>query len=120
MKLKDVIYVDNHKSSHECFSWFENNMNGYIQLFGRVTFWGENAMHWAITIRMFGYGFHFRPPFKCFNQKWPIKIYVSKDGTPSNAIWGIGHSNRRVWGFKMAMMYFVKNPIRVLTGKNNN
>lgn len=49
---------------------------------GPVTFYGRNAMHYAINVETrFGY-VCVRPPLTCFGVWWPVYAYVSENATP--------------------------------------
>ena len=74
-------------------SWWENFMSGHISL-GPITIYGENAMHWAVNIKVRKTIMCFRLPFRCFGKWWPLYLYFSKDGTPTRASWGIGYNGR--------------------------
>lgn len=64
-------------------------MGGHLSI-GRMTIYGENAMHWAVNIRLNDTYMCFRLPLRCFGKWWKLYLYFSPDGTPSNATWGIG------------------------------
>jgi len=73
--------------------FWENFFGGHADI-GPVTVYGENAMHWAVTVRVKGRGFLcFRLPFRCFGGWRPLYCYFSPDGTPTNA-------SRWFWGRK--------------------
>ena len=74
---------------YQCLSWWENFMGGHLNI-GRITIYGENAMHWAINIRIFKTYICFRLPFKCFGKWWGLYFYISKDATPTEATFKIG------------------------------
>jgi hypothetical protein len=74
--------------------FFERHFGGHVSfmIFGhRLTIYGWNAMHLAVN-------FHwsrqkiicFHPTIKMFGCWWPWYLYVSHDGTPCSATWGIG------------------------------
>lgn len=57
-------------------------MGGHTTI-GRVTIHGENAMHWAVSIRTKRWGsICFTLPFRCFGKYWGCHIYFSPNGTP--------------------------------------
>lgn len=64
-------------------------MGGHVSI-GRLTIYGENAMHWGVTIRLKNTSMCFRLPFRCFHRWWPMYLYFSPDCTPSSATWKIG------------------------------
>ncbi len=77
----------NKKYKH--LNWFENFMSGSLTL-GPITVYGENAMHWAVNIRIRKNYWCFRLPFRCFGEWWPLYFYISSDGTPNKATYKIG------------------------------
>lgn len=77
------------KAEYESLSYWENFMSGHLTI-GRVTFYGENAMHWAVNIRFKKTYMCFRLPFRCFGEWKPLYLYFSPDGTPSSATWKLG------------------------------
>jgi hypothetical protein len=82
------------KAKYSTFSWWENFMGGHVSiplLFkSHITFYGENAMHWAVNWRVFGTSVCFRLPFRCFGKWWPLYFYISPDATPTRATFKIG------------------------------
>lgn len=64
----------------------ENLLGGHVNL-GRITVFGENAMHWAVNIRAAHGLLCFRLPLRCFGRWWPLYCYFSPDGTPNQATW---------------------------------
>lgn len=57
----------------------------------RVTFYGRNAMHFAVNIRTKRHGWLcFQPPVRCFGVWWPWYIYFSPNATPWASTWAIG------------------------------
>lgn len=68
---------------YKTMNWFENFMNGHLNIGSKITIFGENAMHWAICIRTKKYGtIVVTLPFKCFGKYWGCHIYFSPNGTP--------------------------------------
>lgn len=65
-------------------NFWARNFGGHVTV-GRVTVFGENAMHWAVNIRCFGGWFCFRLPLRCFGRWWPLYAYWSVDGVPPNS-----------------------------------
>lgn len=56
-----------------------------------VTIYGWNAMHLAVNIRVSRWKMIcFHPTIKMFGCWWPWYLYISHDGTPCSATWGIG------------------------------
>lgn len=92
MKLKKLIDAILNRKKYKSLSWWENFMSEHITI-GPVTFYGENAMHWAVNISTrWGY-VCFRLPLRCFGQWWPLYFYISPDGTPNSATFNLGKSN---------------------------
>jgi hypothetical protein len=60
---------------------------GHVRI-GPVTFFGANAMHYAVVIRTDDGYICFRPT--THDGDWPWYFYVSPDGTPGCAWWGTG------------------------------
>lgn len=77
------------KPKYESLSWWENFMGGHITIFGIITIFGENAMHWGVTIKIRKKYLCFRLPFRCFGSWWPLYLYISPDGTPASATWSL-------------------------------
>ena len=81
----------------EIRSW--NWGKGHLTI-GPITIFGDNAMHGAIQIwlaRKQTYLLLF-PPWRTkgqFVHWWPWHAYLSPDGTPTQATWGIGPGFRR-------------------------
>lgn len=61
---------------------------GHIRV-GPVTVYGANAMHYAVNVRT-ERGFICARPTTGVDGYWPWYLYVSPDGTPDRAWWGIG------------------------------
>jgi hypothetical protein len=80
------------KAKYEGLSWWENFMGGHISI-GRVTIYGENAMHWAVEIKLKNTFMCFRLPFRCFGKWWAMYLYFSPNATPQNATWRWGKRN---------------------------
>lgn len=53
--------------------------------FGRITVYGENAMHWGVTVKLKKAYLCFRLPLRCYGKWWPLYCYVSPNATPSAA-----------------------------------
>ena len=71
-------------------SFWEKQFGGHISI-GPITVYGENAMHWGVTISTPKGYLCFRLPFRCFGCWWPLYCYVSPDATPHSAtiwLWG--------------------------------
>jgi len=74
------------KKTYPQLSFAENFLGGHMTL-GKVTIYGENAMHWAANIRLHGGYLCFRLPMRCFGKWFPLYCYLSPDGTPTKATW---------------------------------
>lgn len=85
-----MFYFFGKKAKYEGLSWWENFMGGHITILWFITIYGENAMHWAVNIRIPKTYVCFRLPFRCFGKWHPLYFYISKDGTPNKAIFKIG------------------------------
>jgi hypothetical protein len=60
----------------------EKYLGGHVSI-GRLTVFGENAMHWGITFWTKRWGYIcFRLPLRCFGHWWPLYFYVSPNATP--------------------------------------
>ena len=78
------------KKRYPSLSFAENFLGGHINI-GPITIFGENAMHWAVNIRIKRSYVCFRLPFPCFGKWWPLYFYVSPNATPNKALfwlWG--------------------------------
>lgn len=70
--------------------FLDRYLGGHFTL-GPLTWYGRNAMHWAVNISTrWGY-LCLRPPFRCFGRWWPVYAYLSANATP----W---HHTARGWG----------------------
>ena len=83
------------KKKYPALSFAENFLGGFITI-GPITFYGENAMHWAFQCKMGNGYLCCRLPFRCFKQWWPLYCYWSPDGTPR----GASNSGKWFWGRK--------------------
>lgn len=78
------------RKEYPALSWWENFMGGHVRI-GKITIYGENAMHWAVNVRTKRWGYVcFRLPFRCFGKWWPLYFYCSPNGTPWAATFKIG------------------------------
>lgn len=77
------------KPKYKGLSWWENFMSGHLTI-GRVTIYGENAMHWAVNIKLKNTWMCFRLPLRCFGEWMPLYLYFSPNGTPTKATWKVG------------------------------
>jgi len=70
------------KAKYPNLSWWENYFGGHVNI-GRVTIFGENAMHWAVQIYTKKYGvIVFTLPLRTLGRYWGCHIYFSPNGTP--------------------------------------
>ena len=78
------------KKKYPGLGFAENFLGSHINV-GRVTIYGENAMHWGVTIytKWFGY-ICFRLPLRCFGKWWPLYFYLSPNATPWASTFYIG------------------------------
>ena len=88
--IRHLVNAVLNKKKYEGLSWFENFMGGHIDIFN-VTIFGENAMHWGVTVHTKRYGYIcFRLPFRCFGVWYKLYFYCSPDGTPGKATYIYG------------------------------
>jgi len=81
------------KKKYPALSFYENFLGGHIDVFN-ITIFGENAMHWAVNIKLKSGYLCFRLPIRCFGRWWPMYCYLSPDATPSSASkWFWGRTN---------------------------
>lgn len=74
-------------------SFCQNFLGGHISL-GSLTIYGENAMHWGVTIRSKRYGYIcFRLPFKSFGRWIPLYFFLSPNATPWASTFYIGQND---------------------------
>lgn len=78
------------KKKYPGLSFFENFLGGHINI-GKITIYGENAMHWGICIKTKTFGYIcFRLPLRCFGCWWHLYFYVSPNATPWASTFYIG------------------------------
>lgn len=65
-------------------NWIDKHLGGHWKL-GPFCLYGQNAMHWAIEIKLARCYLCFRLPLRCFGQWWPLYLYISHNATPSSA-----------------------------------
>lgn len=91
-KQRLQILMRLNRESHKLDTFFMKKIGGHISfdLFGYdVTIYGWNAMLFAWNIRLKnGLILCLRPPNFCYFRYISWYIYLSPDGTPSNAVWG--------------------------------
>ena len=66
------------------------HLGGHVNI-GPITIYGENAMHWAVNIKLKTGWLAFRLPFLCFGRWWGLYMYFSPNATPDQAKWIIGN-----------------------------
>ena len=72
--------------------FLEHFLGGHVNV-GPVTVFGENAMHWGVTIVTQKWGYVcFRLPIPSFGRWWPLYFYVSPNATPWASTFYIGPS----------------------------
>lgn len=70
------------KKKYPGLSFWENFLGEHLSI-GRLTIYGENAMHWGVTLWTKKWGYIcFRLPFRCFGGWWPLYFYLSPNATP--------------------------------------
>jgi hypothetical protein len=90
MMIKNLINAILNRKRYKGLSWFENFMGGHLNVFN-MTIYGENAMHWGVTIRTKNYGYIcFRLPLRCFGDWHKLYFYCSPNATPSEATYTLG------------------------------
>ena len=73
------------KKKYKSLSFAENFLGGHVNIFN-ITIYGENAMHWGVTIRTKRWGYIcFRLPLRCFGRWWALYFYISPNATPNSA-----------------------------------
>lgn len=78
------------QKKYPSLSFAENFLSGHINI-GPITIFGENAMHWGVTISTIRWGYIcFRLPFRCFGRWWPLYFYLSPNATPWAATFVLG------------------------------
>ncbi|MEE8729756.1 MAG: hypothetical protein SOI28_05715 [Rahnella inusitata] len=93
MKLSHIKNALLNRKEYKSFTWSESFLSGHINV-GRVTIFGDNAMHWAVNIRTKRWGYIcFRLPFRSHRRWWPLYFYCSPNGTPWAATFKIGGGN---------------------------
>ena len=74
--------------------WIIQIWNGHLTI-GPVTFYGRNAMHYAINIRTKRWGYIcFHPPVTCWFKYWGWYLYFSPNATPWAATFTLGSDFR--------------------------
>lgn len=75
-----------------------NIFNSHINIGKHITVFGNNAMHWGVTIRTKRYGYIcFRLPLRSCGGWWPLYLYCSPNGTPWAATFMLGHGHDNDW-----------------------
>ena len=90
-------------------NFWKRYFGGHFSI-GRMTIYGDNAMHWAINIKTRRWGYVcFRLPVPCCDEWRPLYFYLSPNATPwgSTLLIGRGYSHeekrrasvrRKLWG----------------------
>lgn len=65
--------------------------DGHFYIGNRITVYGDNAMHYGVTIwtRKLGY-ICFRLPLKSCGKWWPLYLYFSPNATPNRSTFLLG------------------------------
>lgn len=73
-------------------TFMQRHFGGHFNL-GPITFYGYNAMHFAINIKSKWGWVCLKPPTYVFNRWWSWYFYISPDATPFNCLvcWGNPH-----------------------------
>jgi len=88
--MKHFINAILNRKRYKGLSWFENFMGGHVSIFN-ITIYGENAMHWGVTISTKRWGYIcFRLPVRCFGDWHKLYFYCSPNATPSSATFTLG------------------------------
>ncbi len=75
-------------------SFWERHFGGHITI-GRLTIYGENAMHWSVNFWTKRWGYIcFRLPLRCFGCWWPLYFYLSPNATPWASTFMLGGDDR--------------------------
>lgn len=90
---------------------FDGHFYLFPRLFGdRITIYGDNAMHYGITVWTNKWGFIcFRLPLKSCGKWWPLYFYVSPNATPWASTFYLGPDRREKWLSKIRRVAFGHN-----------
>jgi len=79
---------------YNSLSWLENFMSGHVNLW-KITIYGENAMNWAVNIRIGkGHLCFTLPTWRRVIKKDGWYVYFSPDATPTASLWK--YSTKRI------------------------
>ena len=81
------------QSKYETLRWTEKYMGGHLTLLRwpiELTFFGDNAMRWAVQIGLPKTYFVARPTTRAYGKTWLWYAYLSPNATPQRRTWGIG------------------------------
>ena len=86
------MYIWGITKKYKVSNWYENFMSGHISI-GKFTWFGENAMLWAMEYRTKKWGYVvFKPPIRTFGKYHGWWFYLSPNGTPWASTYYIGVS----------------------------
>lgn len=72
-----------------------NFLGGHLNI-GKMTFFGENSMLWAMEIRTKKFGYIvFKPPIRTFGQYHGWWLYFSPNATPWASTYYVGCDKRK-------------------------
>ena len=81
--------------------------NGH-KIIGRLTVFGDNAMHWGCTFWTKRWGYLcFRLPFRSCGRWWPLYFYASPNATPWAATFVLGHGHDDDWAKARVRKYYL-------------
>jgi hypothetical protein len=100
---------DNFKRLRDDF--FMKFFGGHLSIGKKITFFGENAMSWAVEIQTKKWGYVvFKPPIRTYGEYHGWWLYFSPNATPWACTYYIGHtaSNEKIKS-KIRKSYFGHN-----------
>ena len=108
------MYIWGITKKYKALNWYENFMSGHISNF---TWFGENAMLWAMELHTKKWGYIvFKPPIRSFGKYHGWWFYLSPNGTPWASTYHIGgrtealhsgnHSKREKLHARIRKSYF--------------
>jgi len=90
------MYIWGITKRFKALSWLDNFMSGHISIGRRVTVFGQNAMHWSVSIYGTKWGsihIDLPTPSRLIGKRgWCI--YASPNGTPWACTWYIGNADK--------------------------
>ena len=79
------------KKKYPTMSFTENFLSGHVNIGKRIVIYGDNAMHWGVTIWTKRWGYIcFRLPFRSHKHWWPLYFWCSPNATPWAATFMLG------------------------------